>query len=250
MKRVILTAVMAASFVTGVQGAEPMTGEMAKFIIAGRIVGGACPGTPFISAEANRLRDLASSQGGDLKISFERGVEEALKGIDCVQMAIDANNWAMLGQAPVSRSDIERAKHFAVLSAYSEALVSSGMKPCANYPTVTGPASWHHDGVDPVERYRQNLFEYGADNLIDVYSETEIQPFTCNTVAHAIEALGYQELFAEMNKQADDNPANPKCDGEDAASYDKCALPRWQAVMQACERVTGDDKALLCSLPE
>ena len=105
-------------------------------------------------------------------------------------------------------------------------------------------------GVDPVERYRQNLFEYGADNIIDVYSDAEIQQFTCNTVAHAIEALGYQELFAEMNKQADNNPANPKCDGEDAASYDKCALPRWQAVMEVCKRVTGDDKALLCSLPE
>jgi hypothetical protein len=86
--------------------AGPMTGRMAKFNIAGRIVNNhACNLDAFDRDEAFRLQELAKQDGADRLDAFKLGQGDAANVGDddpefCKQLRIDAGNWSML--LPVS----------------------------------------------------------------------------------------------------------------------------------------------------
>ncbi|TIN31737.1 MAG: hypothetical protein E5Y31_01070 [Mesorhizobium sp.] len=116
--RAAVCALALTTIATGAYADQPMTGKMAKYTIAGRILSNrVCDNDRFYLDEARRLQSLAFDQVGKKLGAFEQGQET---GIDmpesaCEQLYIDAGNWSMLRPGQPSEAVAKQIKLLAAI---------------------------------------------------------------------------------------------------------------------------------------
>jgi hypothetical protein len=172
--KTLLTVFMSAAtlMVSQALADKPMTGKMAKFDVAGRILNNrVCEMALFDMNKARRLEDLAHSQGGDPLDALKRGMGKAasdgLGDAYCEQLRIDAGDWDMLLPVEVSKADLDEMKMLGALAG-SDCNWDNGKRSTVNkFPAIAAAEKSQVLATRTIELRARNGFSEAIEEAWD-----------------------------------------------------------------------------------